>query len=308
MDMAFASAIGLGRRLVTAELYSEGAPHLLDGAGNDDDVARDARIHDREPMVPRELDDEIEIGLRRAVSRGKVLARHELALDRDAGRRPFYIELRPPGQLGKTHGLSLGGPTNRACLHTQPLLSVQLERRHEYGGQGRCGCVQLPNLGSATGHVQVSAYGTGGERCKVAAWLPSLPAGSAEQVDIRCFTSTGPPADTRFAMTYVDKITLTGGAASPPSVSGPSGAYALADQPTSPSYTPNLSYQWNDFGSTNSITRTGVGAYQVHFPSLAMNSGDVQVTAYGFGSDYCKVKSWAPGVWMCCASAALRAR
>jgi len=168
--------------------------------------------------------------------------------------------------------------------------------------------VSLPNLGSATGHVEVSAYGTGGERCKVAAWLPSLPAGSAEQVDIRCFTSTGPPADTRFAMTYVDKITLTGGAASPPSVSGPSGAYALADQPASPSYTPNLSYQWNDFGSTNSITRTGVGAYQVHFPSLAMNSGDVQVTAYGFGSEYCKVKSWAPGVWMCCASAALRAR
>jgi hypothetical protein len=154
----------------------------------------------------------------------------------------------------------------------------------------------LPNLGAATGHVQVTAYGTGSERCKVANWSPS---GSTQQVNVRCFTSTGTPVDTLFTMTYVDDINLIGGAslfgAGGTGAPGPTGAYVWANQPTTASYAPALSYQWNDFGGTNTITRSGVGLYSVQFAGQTLSEGDVQVTAYGYGSEYCKVAYWTQG-------------
>jgi hypothetical protein len=66
-------------------------------------------------------------------------------------------------------------------------------------------------------------------------------------------------------------------------------AYLLADQPTSSSYTPPLAYQFNSSGATNTVVRTGVGAYTATLPFLAAYTGHVQVTAYGTGSERCKV-------------------
>jgi hypothetical protein len=150
---------------------------------------------------------------------------------------------------------------------------------------------KLPNLGSQTGHVQVTAYGTGSERCKVERWYPS---GTTQQVNVRCFTSTGTPVDTRFTMTYVSGISLVGSPCCPTS-SGTAAAYVMANQPTSPSYTPILAYQFNDAGATNTITRSGLGIYKVQFPFMSLDRGHVQVTAHGGGPQYCKVVSWTPG-------------
>jgi hypothetical protein len=155
----------------------------------------------------------------------------------------------------------------------------------------------LPNLGDTrSGHVQVTAYGTGNERCKVSRWSP---VGSAIDVEVRCFTGGGTtlpggfPVDTRFTLTYVDENSLIGGIATAgPNFSTESG-YVWADQPTSPSYTPSLSYQWTDIFSWGpvTITRSGVGMYTVETP---IQWGTVQVTAYGTGSEYCKLAGWSP--------------
>jgi hypothetical protein len=52
------------------------------------------------------------------------------------------------------------------------------------------------------------------------------------------------------------------------------------------------------FGATQApgtITRYGVGSYNVKFPGLAQLStspSNVKVTGYGYGSDTCKVSGW----------------
>jgi hypothetical protein len=71
-------------------------------------------------------------------------------------------------------------------------------------------------------------------------------------------------------------------------------AYLWADQPTAPSYTPSLAYQFNSSGATNTVVRTGVGRYTAKLPNLGSQTGQVQVTAYGTGSERCKVERWYP--------------
>jgi hypothetical protein len=158
----------------------------------------------------------------------------------------------------------------------------------------------LPNLGTAwTGHVQVTAYGRGSERCKVSNWSPG---GSDVQVGVRCLTGGtvtlpgGFPVDAAFTLTYVEGNSLIGGGAGPSEVA----AYVWANQPASASYTPHLNYQWNDFdetfpalGGPSTVTRIGAGHYEVHLDaSNLFSSVHVQVTAYGTGSEHCKLTGW----------------
>lgn len=71
-------------------------------------------------------------------------------------------------------------------------------------------------------------------------------------------------------------------------------AYLWADQASTASYTPNLTYQRNSSGATNTMVRTGVGVYQAHLPNLGALAGVVHVTAYGSVPHTCKVASWGP--------------
>jgi hypothetical protein len=74
-------------------------------------------------------------------------------------------------------------------------------------------------------------------------------------------------------------------------------AFVWADQPTSDSYTPNLTYQRNSTGAANTITRLADGVYRVRFTNLAGSSSDPggngvsHATAYGSGSSHCNVSS-----------------
>ncbi|MET8450099.1 hypothetical protein [Streptomyces sp. NPDC005209] len=142
--------------------------------------------------------------------------------------------------------------------------------------------VRLPSIGSAAGHVQVTAYGDVLARCKTVNWYPS---GTAQLVNVRCFTFGGSPRDTQFTLTYTRGTGLL--RATP-------AAYAWANQPTTASYTPATAYQYNSAGYANRITRQGVGVYRVWTPGMALGYGDVQVTAYGLDSRYCKVDYWTP--------------
>ena len=145
--------------------------------------------------------------------------------------------------------------------------------------------VDFPGLGTEVGgNVQVTAYGWGSERCKVSSWGSD---GSKVSANIACFDSQGIAVDALFTASYLR-------------ATGPwpffNGGYLWADQPTAASYTPYSTYQWNSSGANNTVQRIGVGSYYATFPGITVNGGTVEVTAYGPGSEYCKVSSWGSNV------------
>jgi hypothetical protein len=147
------------------------------------------------------------------------------------------------------------------------------------GGEYR---VDLPGLGTTGGMVQVSAYG-GNQHCKVVSWFPT---GTTQQVFVRCFGANGAPADGRFTLLFYKENRVS----TPESVE--TAAYLWADQPRAASYTPSLAYQWNSKGGNNTIRRISQGRYEARLPGMNPTGGTVLVTAYGTGSERCKVVSW----------------
>jgi hypothetical protein len=136
-----------------------------------------------------------------------------------------------------------------------------------------------PGLRSNGGHVQVVAVGTGSQYCVVESWggSPDL------SIDVKCFTKSGSPADTKFNVQFL-------------AVSSHAG-YTWADQPGSNSYTPNAHYTSNGGGGAVQVSRSAVGRYLVTFNGLGatlLDGGDVQVTGYG-GNSQCKVEYWGGG-------------
>jgi hypothetical protein len=60
-------------------------------------------------------------------------------------------------------------------------------------------------------------------------------------------------------------------------------------------YRPSMAYQHNSVGGTNTVIRHWTGYYEVRMPGLMPTGrrGNVQVTAYGDDSTYCKARSWS---------------
>jgi len=142
--------------------------------------------------------------------------------------------------------------------------------------------VLLPGLAASAGTVQVTAYGADSAHCKVASWAP---AGANQRIRVRCFTAAGAPVDSQFTVSYAN---LTG-------TFGSNGlAYVFNSQPTSADYTPPVNYQYNSTGANNTITKlSGAGRYMVKLPGLAAaGNGNMQVTAYGTGSEWCTGWNW----------------
>jgi hypothetical protein len=137
--------------------------------------------------------------------------------------------------------------------------------------------VHLPNLGSPSGTVLVTAYGSSHDRCKVASWGP---VGTRQDVHVRCFTVSGAADDTTFTMSYTNKV-------------GDGNSYVWADQPNADQYTPSPQYQADAEAGTVTITREGAGRYRVLLPSSIRELFNAQVTAYGTGPEYCEVESLA---------------
>lgn len=137
--------------------------------------------------------------------------------------------------------------------------------------------VILPGLGGAGGHVQVTAVGTGNERCKVVSWsgVPDL------TVYVACHAPAGAPADSRFTASYYSGNNF--------------GAFVWASDPIAAAYTPVSPWSYNSSAGANSIRRMGVGQYDVQLGGIAAASregGNVLVTAYGPGASHCKVQNW----------------
>lgn len=147
--------------------------------------------------------------------------------------------------------------------------------------------VELPGLGGPGGTVQVTAYGSGGEHCKVQGWAP---VGAVQRVHVRCFNAAGAAADSRFTLGYFadDEVSAYD-----------YGAYAWANDQTSGAYTPSLTYS---YGSScqdelaameaGKIDATP-GHYFLRYDSLSATQSAVHITAYGSSSSYCKVEGWS---------------
>src|SRR5207237_49407 len=125
-------------------------------------------------------------------------------------------------------------------------------------------------------------YGTDSARCKVASWSRS---GTTLQAFVRCSSTTsGTAKNSKFTVSYLRRGDQPGA----------EGGYVRADQSTNPWYVPSRAYQWSSLGQYASVQRTAVGAYIVSFAGQKFGGGTVEVTAYGTGSQYCKVSSWGP--------------
>jgi hypothetical protein len=152
--------------------------------------------------------------------------------------------------------------------------------------------VDFPNgfvTGNA-GNVQVTAHGMFvnnkqvGQHCKVVDWRKATNNNDLF-VFVACHSADGTPSNSTFSVVW-HRETFSG---------GPRGAYVWANKPTTASYTPSTSNQWNSTGGTNTITRASTGNYTVSLPGQASAGGNVQVTAFGSDASYCKTTGWSLG-------------
>jgi len=156
--------------------------------------------------------------------------------------------------------------------------------------QGSGYLVRLPGLGSSFGHVQVTAADDG-NRCKVVGWYPS---GFDELILVQCWNKGwfGAPEDAPFILTYVNQQNILGLPAGVPP-DGHESAYAWADQPSADVYTPHAYYQYSSSGDEPTAAHGyGTGTYMMTFNGVDMFNGNVQVTAYGSGQEFCAVNYW----------------
>jgi hypothetical protein len=141
--------------------------------------------------------------------------------------------------------------------------------------------VRLPGLGlppgGRAGSLQATAVNAGiPARCKVGDWAH---AGPDVLVRVLCFNAAGAPLNTRFTLSYQQQRALFGGLL-PPREFG----YLWFAPPTGPAPT-----NFNSIvgAGANTATPSGPGLTYVTFPRLFGPPDNVQVTASGFGSEFC---------------------
>ncbi|MCG8417159.1 MAG: serine protease [Proteobacteria bacterium] len=147
--------------------------------------------------------------------------------------------------------------------------------------------VTLPDQAPAPrgGTVQVTGYGDTGDYCKVGNWSPS---GTSMRINVRCFDTSGAAVDSRFTLYY----------SSTRAAGGLSGGHAWANNATSASYNPSPNWEYTEIFSSGEVaapttaTRTGTGLYSMTYPSLSPFGSTALVTAYGYSSEYCKIRYW----------------
>jgi hypothetical protein len=140
--------------------------------------------------------------------------------------------------------------------------------------------VTLPALGTPgplDGSVQVTGVNPAmAVRCKVAKWNSNA---NLQQILVYCRDAGGAFVDTRFTTTFQYARSLVG-SAFPPNHFG----YVLFGPPPGP---PTTNFNSVLGLGANSVTVVGPGLWLVKFPSLATPPDDIQVTAFGPGTEFC---------------------
>lgn len=150
--------------------------------------------------------------------------------------------------------------------------------------------------------VIVNSYGSNAN-CQVGDWnLEGFLVPDEMVIQIRCFDAFGTPTNSRFTVLLVEQPR-----------EGARLAFALADEPTTPAYSPDNSKVLPTGNVT--INRSGVGRYTVHFFGFH-RSGDLKesflISPVGSEPARCHVDQWAdsdtPGgvttVWVECSDVA----
>jgi hypothetical protein len=145
--------------------------------------------------------------------------------------------------------------------------------------------VTFPTIGYpiAGGHAQVTAVGSGKAYCSFGeegTW-----GGTSDlYFEVSCFTPAGAPVDSKFSLLFFTPDDHM--------------AFAYADQPFTATYSPPPAYSSNPAGGAISITRSGVGKYDIWWVGVdaeILGAGNVQVTAMGSAkAQQCKVKGQGP--------------
>jgi hypothetical protein len=130
------------------------------------------------------------------------------------------------------------------------------------------------------GTVDVTAEGLQPAACHVVNWGQDG-TGANLVVNVDCFTVTGLRLNAPFMAAFTSGGSGTG-----------TTDFVWANQPATGSYTPDLSYQFNSSGGTNTIKHLGAGRYRVHMPGPDKADGSVKVTAYGPNANFCQVVQW----------------
>lgn len=134
------------------------------------------------------------------------------------------------------------------------------------------------------GNVQVTSYGSGPEHCKVQQWVQK---NSDLSINVRCFRGSS-PADAPFSLLFTPKNSAQARGASTP-------RFAWVSQARKASYTADRGYSRNQDRPVR-IERQRTGRYTLRFDGVdqaTAQGGNVQVTAYGNGPEWCKVVSWS---------------
>jgi hypothetical protein len=132
------------------------------------------------------------------------------------------------------------------------------------------------------GTVKITSMGSGARRCKSAGWGPS---GSDIILSVRCHSGTT-MADAKFSAIYLLGVSMTGDQTG-------DRAYGWISNATAPEALGR--FAMNQVGNTNqpiSVTRTGVGNYNVVFSGQDSSESYVQATALGLNPAHCTVYSW----------------
>jgi hypothetical protein len=137
----------------------------------------------------------------------------------------------------------------------------------------------FPRLGQTGANVQVTPYNSR-NRCSIAWWSDEYDGGAAAAIN--CFDAAGTLTDNEFTVSFVGRWDGPG---------IPEGGYVWAYDPSSDFYTATGSYTWNSTGAPVTIDRTSAGVYDVLFVGQNFNGGTAEVSAYGGGTEYCKLDS-----------------
>jgi hypothetical protein len=145
--------------------------------------------------------------------------------------------------------------------------------------------VLFPQLAGRDGNVQVVAYGSSNNRCKVGSWQgqPSLTGPGDLSVDVRCHTPAGSPVNTPFVVNFLSSDDV--------GTANAQIGYALYIHGVVPG--PGAAaYQWNSAGARPTTTRVEKGYYKVRFHGQLNSKANVVLTAFGTDPTFCQVIAW----------------
>jgi hypothetical protein len=213
------------------------------------------------PVTGYLVSDKVEVRCYKGATGTPVNSRFTLVVSRAEADRAFAYAHQPTSAEYSPDPRGSWNPTG----------SIKVKRT----GVGRYEVV-FTNLRSQMstnfGHAQVNAVGSGKAHCAVNDW-----GGLSDwSVYVDCLTPAGAPVDSKFAVLFL--------------LPNEHLAYALGDQPSAASYSPQASYSWNPAGGGVTITRSAVGKYTIWWVGVdakILGAGNVQVG--DAGNAQCKV-------------------